>query len=229
MASADFLGVGDLIDGPLGGYSFDNFSTESAVTWLRTKARELKAQGQPWLEVAQSLPGDAWRRLSAGDGTKGPRPHDWAYVELAHLEAGEYVDGAEGLWTRGLLIRRHIADGQLAHFSTWCPAGTPMEVLVQVEGHRWAIEDAFETGKNELGLDHNETRSWHGWHRHVSLVNARLCRSRGDAPSRQRCCRANSDPHASPGRALVRWSLQEIRRIAARLSQRRIRPALILA
>jgi SRSO17 transposase len=41
---------------------------------------------------------------------------------------------------------------------------------VQVEGRRWAIEDAFETAKNELGLDHHETRSWHGWHRHVSLV-----------------------------------------------------------
>jgi SRSO17 transposase len=39
-----------------------------------------------------------------------------------------------------------------------------------VEGHRWAIEDSFETAKNELGLDHNETRSWHGWHRHISLV-----------------------------------------------------------
>jgi len=37
-------------------------------------------------------------------------------------------------------------------------------------GYRWAIEDSFETAKNELGLDHNETRSWHGWHRHVSLV-----------------------------------------------------------
>jgi hypothetical protein len=36
--STDFLRVGDLIDGPLGGYSFDNFSAESAVTWLRTKA-----------------------------------------------------------------------------------------------------------------------------------------------------------------------------------------------
>jgi SRSO17 transposase len=45
-----------------------------------------------------------------------------------------------------------------------------MEALVRVEGHRWAIEDSFETAKNELGLDHNETRSWHGWHRHVSLV-----------------------------------------------------------
>ena len=45
-----------------------------------------------------------------------------------------------------------------------------MTKLVAVEGHRWAIEDSFETAKNELGLDHNETRSWHGWHRHVSLV-----------------------------------------------------------
>ncbi len=43
-------------------------------------------------------------------------------------------------------------------------------MLVKIEGHRGAIEDSFETVKNELGLDHNETRSWHGWHRHVSLV-----------------------------------------------------------
>ena len=77
---------------------------------------------------------------------------------------------ASGSWTRGLLIRRNIADGDLAFFSTWCPAGTPIETLVAVEGHRWAIGDSFETTKNELGLDHNETRSWYGWHRHVSLV-----------------------------------------------------------
>jgi SRSO17 transposase len=74
------------------------------------------------------------------------------------------------LWTRGLLIRRTITDGELAYFSTWCPAGTGIATLVAVEGHRWAIEDGFETAKNEFGLDHNETRSWHGWHRHVSLV-----------------------------------------------------------
>jgi hypothetical protein len=42
--------------------------------------------------------------------------------------------------------------------------------LVAVEGHRWAIEDSFEAAKNEFGLDHNESRSWHGWHRHVSLA-----------------------------------------------------------
>ena len=75
-----------------------------------------------------------------------------------------------GLWTRGLLIRRSLEDGELAFFSTWCPAGTGIDTLVMVEGRRWAIEDAFETAKTELGLAHNETRSWHGWHRHVSLV-----------------------------------------------------------
>jgi len=121
-------------------------------------------------EIARDLEPDAWQRLSAGEGTKGARLHDWAYCELADLEAGEYDDAQSGLWTRGLLIRRNISDGDLAFFTTWCPAGTSIQTLVAVEGHRWAIEDSFETAKNEFGLDHNETRSWHGWHRHVSLV-----------------------------------------------------------
>jgi SRSO17 transposase len=121
-------------------------------------------------EIARALPASAWRRLSAGEGTKGARLYDWAYLELADLEADEFNPALSGTWTRGLLIRRNIADDALAYFSTWCPAGTGIETLVTVEGQRWSIEDAFETAKTELGLDHNETRSWHGWHRHVSLV-----------------------------------------------------------
>jgi SRSO17 transposase len=121
--------------------------------------------------IAGALDPAAWRRLSAGEGTKGPRLYDWAYLELADLDGeAEGYAGSRGLWTRGLLIRRSLTDGELAFFSTWCPAGTPAETLVSVEGRRWAIEDAFETAKTELGLDHNETRSWHGWHRHVSLA-----------------------------------------------------------
>ena len=121
-------------------------------------------------EIARTLDPSAWQRLSAGEGTKGARLYDWAYCELADLDACEYDDQRTGLWTRGLLIRRTIADGDMAFFSTWCPGGTGIATLVKIEGHRWAIEDSFETAKNELGLDHNETRSWHGWHRHVSLV-----------------------------------------------------------
>ena len=121
-------------------------------------------------QIAQGLEPTAWQRLSSGEGTKGPRLSDWAYLELAGLDADEYRAGAAGLWTRGLLIRRSPADGGCAYFTTWCPAGTTIGTLVAAEGQRWAIEDAFETAKTELGLDHNETRSWHGWHRHVSLV-----------------------------------------------------------
>ena len=33
------------------------------------------------LEIAQGLAPSAWRRLSAGEGTKGARLHDWAYCD----------------------------------------------------------------------------------------------------------------------------------------------------
>jgi SRSO17 transposase len=147
------------------GYVLGAHATDQFSSWIDKPEVAGTAE-----QIAKALPSEAWTRLSAGDGTKGPRLYDWAYVELADLEAEEYNEDLTGLWTRGLLIRRTIADGDLAFFSTWCPAGTPIEELVQVEGQRWAIEDAFETAKTELGLTHNETRSWHGWHRHVSLV-----------------------------------------------------------
>src|SRR3954454_3642637 len=106
--------------------------------------------------IADGLAPSAWTRLSAGEGTKGARLYDWAYCELAELEADTFNPALVGTWTRGLLIRRSLTDGELAFFSTWCPAGTGIEALVAVEGRRWAIEDAFETAKTELGLAHNE-------------------------------------------------------------------------
>ena len=153
-------------------------------------------------QIAQDLAPEAWTRLSAGDGTKGPRLYDWAYLELADLEAAEYNDQHSGLWTRGLLIRRTISDQDLAFFSTWCPAGTPIDTLVRVEGHRWAIEDAFETAKTELGLTHNETRSWHGWHRHVSLVMLALAMM---AVVRQRANSLISPQKRNEDAKLQRW------------------------
>jgi SRSO17 transposase len=144
--------------GVTGGHSFGSWAKEPAVSGGAE-------------EIAAALPPSAYIPLSAGDGTRGPRLYEWAYLELADLDAeAEGYSGSHGPWTRGLLIRRHLADRSLAFFTTWCPKGTPIEALAGVEGRRWAIEDAFETAKTELGLDHNETRSWHGWHRHVSLV-----------------------------------------------------------
>jgi SRSO17 transposase len=147
------------------GYVLGVASNHQFNSWIGKPAVSGTAE-----EIMQALDTSAWQRLSAGDGTKGPRLYDWAYLELADLDASDSDSGQSGLWTRGLLIRRNLADGECAYFTTWCPAGTGSETLVAVEGQRWNIEDGFETSKNELGLDHNETRSWHGWHRHVSLV-----------------------------------------------------------
>ena len=74
--------------------------------------------------------------------------------------AGLFLDGLPG-------PERRKTGWMRAEFATWCPAGTGMERLVQVEGRRWAIEDGFECAKTELGLDHDETCSWHGWLRHM--------------------------------------------------------------
>jgi SRSO17 transposase len=159
--------------------------------------------------IASALAPSAWQRLSAGEGTQGARLYDWAYLELADLDADDVHPGLSGTWTRGLLIRRRIADDDLAYFTTWCPAGTSMETLVAVEGRRWAIEDSFETAKTELGLDHNESRSWHGWHRHVSLVmlafamlaTIRHHANQADASQTPTSLTRRRKSHSSPGRS----------------------------
>lgn len=87
-------------------------------------------------DIADDLPADVWQRLSAGNGTKGERFHDWVYLELADLDASDYDDAFPGIWTRDLLMRRNIADGDLAFFTTWCPKGTSIATVAKIEGRR---------------------------------------------------------------------------------------------
>jgi SRSO17 transposase len=41
-------------------------------------------------QIVHLLDPAVWQRLSSGNGTKGARLHDWAYCELADLDAAEY-------------------------------------------------------------------------------------------------------------------------------------------
>jgi SRSO17 transposase len=47
--------------------------------------------------------------------------------------------------------------------------GTTLQEMVQVIGSRWTVEQCFEVGKGEVGLDEYEVRSWQGWYRHITL------------------------------------------------------------
>jgi SRSO17 transposase len=113
-------------------------------------------------EWIAEVPPDAWQRMSAGDGAKGPRLYDWAYVPYSGAPTG---------WRAGLLARRALAKpDEIAYYHTQAPAATPLAALVRVAGTRWIIEGGFEAAKGEVGLDQYEVRSWTGWHRHITLA-----------------------------------------------------------
>ena len=115
--------------------------------------------------MADDLAPAAWATHAAGEGTKGLRLYDWAMVPLPWTRP----DGFE----RHLLIRRHRRDpDKRAFYLVFCRAGTTLAELAGAAGLRWTIEDCFGRAKDDLGLDHCEARSWHGWHRHVTLVMA---------------------------------------------------------
>lgn len=102
-----------------------------------------------------------WKRLSAGAGEKGERWYDWAALRVPST--------AVRSWSRWVLFRRRISDGEIAFYRVNAPTQTPLEEMVRVAGARWAIETCFEQAKGEVGLDQYEVRSWHGWHRHMTL------------------------------------------------------------
>lgn len=121
----------------------------------------------PWqvaaAEVAERIPDEAWRRLSVGDGAKGPRVYAWARVPLARWP--------EPGWRHWLLVRRSLSDPtELAYYVCFAPDGTELLDLARVAGTRWAIEESFETAKGEVGLDHYEVRRWASWYRHITLA-----------------------------------------------------------
>jgi SRSO17 transposase len=116
-------------------------------------------------DLADALKPQDWHCHAAGEGAKGPRLFDWARVSL--------LWSADPAWQHWLLVRRNrMKADDLAYYIVFAPAETTLAELAGVAGLRWTVETCFETAKDELGLDHCEARSWHAWHRHMSLVMA---------------------------------------------------------
>lgn len=129
----------------------------------------LGGQHQPVGYVAALLPESAWTVLSAGDGSKGERLYEWAWLQLA----GQVVEGEEAKPQRArwLLIRRNLSDrSKRAYYRAAGPANTTLAHLVHVAGSRWHIEEGLEEAKGEVGLDQYEVRGFRGWYRFVTLA-----------------------------------------------------------
>jgi SRSO17 transposase len=121
-------------------------------------------QQQPVGLLAALVPQEAWVVLSAGEGSKGARLYEWAWLQLP--EQGERPDGR----ARWVLIRRSLSDpSQRAYYRAAGPAQTTLAELVAVAGSRWKIEAGFEQAKGEVGLDQYEVRTWRAWYRYITL------------------------------------------------------------
>jgi len=116
-------------------------------------------------EIAASLESGAWQTLCVGQGAKGPLCFEFAAVRVwasRHGEAGGPV------W---LLIRRSLEEKpEVKYYLSNGEATTPLEVLAQVACTRHKVEEFLEDAKTYLGMAQYETRSWIGWHHHMSLV-----------------------------------------------------------
>jgi SRSO17 transposase len=110
-----------------------------------------------------------WERRAIGPGAHGERVYDWTAVALD-------ATGLPPGWGHWLLVRRQTqpAEGktvrELAFYRCAAPAATPLRELVRVAGARWAIEECFQTAKNEAGLDHYQVRSYRAWYAHITLA-----------------------------------------------------------
>jgi hypothetical protein len=171
--------------------------------------------------LARALPPQAWRRLSAGAGSKGERLHDRARVRLVRLQ--------EPPWDHWLLVRRSIADPEdLAYFVVFGPAGLRLLDLARVAGRRWLVEECFEAAK-QAGRQRRPGP--------VRLRGAELARL---APARHAGHAGAGPPRRPAGEAergqggrraarqlqlLVPFSVPEVRRLIARLVLGRAPPS----
>ncbi len=130
---------------------------QHVIASIDGKVTELRADA-----LAKLLPAQAWKKISAGTGSKGPREYQWARAAIRPREH------ADSYW---LLARRSLTDpDDLAYYLCYGPERTPLRELVRVAGARWAIEETFQTAKGQVGLDQYQVRRYDSWYRHITLA-----------------------------------------------------------
>ena len=177
--SPDFL---DAVDACVGVTTFVAIPAETRC-WLQTprpeeqtyrdkgevrSKRVVVAPGKaacPVATLAASLPASSWYRRQVSEGTKGPIVYEFARQRVTLCKDGL---PERTVW---LVIKRTVgAEPAYSYYISNAPVSTPLRTFVWLSGLRWAIEQCFEEGKTELGMDHYEVRKYPGWHHHMLMT-----------------------------------------------------------
>jgi SRSO17 transposase len=115
--------------------------------------------------IVAELPAGAWRALQVREGATGPLVFEFAAVRVwavRHRKPGPPI------W---LLVRRSLEEApEVKYYVSNAEAETTLGVLALVACSRHEVEEFFEDCKGYLGMAQYETRSWTGWHHHMTLV-----------------------------------------------------------
>jgi SRSO17 transposase len=124
-----------------------------------------RADVQSVAGVVADLPAAAWQALQVREGAVGPLVFEFAAVRVWAMRQRR---PGPPIW---LLARRSLeAEPEVKYYVSNAGAGTPLGTLALVACSRFRVEEFFEACKSHLGMAQYETRSWSGWHHHMTLV-----------------------------------------------------------
>jgi SRSO17 transposase len=112
---------------------------------------------------AASQPESRWERIEVRSGEKGPLLVDAMMVRVRAKQNGRI--GPEEL----LVVIRPVGESRTDYAMANAGPEVPLAEVVRAQRQRHRIEELFEAGNGEAGLDHYEVRSWIGWHHHMTL------------------------------------------------------------
>jgi hypothetical protein len=116
-------------------------------------------------EVFGKIPPRQWTRYRIREGEKGPLE-----VEAVRIQIWLSRDLMPGRPAWLLITRGRGPDPEVKYFLAEASWRLAMPEFLRAAFSRWSIEQCFEQGKQELGMDQYETRSWAGWHHHMTMV-----------------------------------------------------------
>jgi SRSO17 transposase len=182
-----------------------NFPVPLAGDMTLTCAEAVRALGS----------GLRWEVRSAGNGSKGQRWYAWAWAGTASPR-------------HCLLIRRHLRTGELAYHYCFVPEGQPagMTRLIRAAGLRWPVEEDFEFGKDDFGMDQSQVRLYTAITRHTVLVMAALAICAVTAALLKDRTDTQAPPPVRPGQApppdpgMIPLTVPEVRRLIAAATAR---------
>jgi SRSO17 transposase len=128
---------------------------------LKVLAGQPKAKSVSDIAASKRL---CWKSVIVAEGAKGPIVAKVARIQV-YLARDDLPVG-----DRQWLFLRKNTDGKIKYAISNAPKQIAFAELIKASTMRWPIEQCFQEGKGQLGMDNYEHRSWPAWHRHMIYV-----------------------------------------------------------